>query len=110
MFDFIRITPDGEPMVDLSNLTRDQAAALSETMVEDFTEGRGELARDVRRVKIKLHDKLSALHKLGIHIGMFAEKRTHDLEEGNPIVEVLRAMAGRSALPIGSAKPEKSDP
>ncbi len=68
MMDFIRITSSGEPMIDLSRLTRDQAAALSETQLDDFTEGRGEDARDVRRIKIKLHDKLGAL-QLALEIG-----------------------------------------
>ncbi len=50
-------------------LTR--AAALQEVTVEDFTEGRGEDKRDVRRVKFKLYDKRAALVDLGRHLGMF---------------------------------------
>src|SRR5262245_50477210 len=33
MLDFVRITADGDPMVDLSKITRDQAAALAEVTV-----------------------------------------------------------------------------
>ena len=74
MLDYMRAGPDGDPYLDFSALTRDQAAALAEVTVEDFKDGRGELARDVRRVKFKLADKLSALEKLGKHLGMFKDK------------------------------------
>lgn len=69
--DYMRITSDGEPAIDLSNLTDDQKAAIAEVTVEDFTEGRGEDARDVRRVRFKLHSKPDALRDLGRHLGIF---------------------------------------
>lgn len=74
MQDYMSITKDGDPFVDLSALTRDQAAAISEFTVDDYTEGRGDDARDVKRVKIKLSDKRAALVDLGKHLGLFTEK------------------------------------
>lgn len=74
MQDYMRAGPQGDPYLDFSALTRDQAAALSEVTVEDFKDGRGEDARDVRRVKFKLHDKRAALVDLGKHLGIFTEK------------------------------------
>lgn len=74
MQDYMKVGPDGDPVLDFSGLTRAQAAALAEVTVEDFKDGRGEDARDVRRVKFKLNDKLSALEKLGKHLGMFSDK------------------------------------
>lgn len=73
MQDFLAVTTDGDPHFDLSNLTRDQAAALGEVTVEDFKDGRGEDARDVRRIKFKLADKRAALVDLGKHLGMFKD-------------------------------------
>lgn len=73
MADYITIV-GGEPVVDLSDMTRDQAAAIQEVTVEDFKDGRGEDARDVRRVKFKLSDKRAALVDLGKHLGMFREQ------------------------------------
>jgi phage terminase small subunit len=77
MQDYMRAGPDGDPYLDFSELTREQAAALVEVTVEDFKEGRGESARDVRRVKFKLADKKGALVDLGKHLGMFSENVRH---------------------------------
>lgn len=74
MADYMRVGPGGDPVLDFSKLTRDQSAALSEVTVEDFTDGRGEDARDVRRVKFKLADKRAALVDIGRHLGMFPNK------------------------------------
>ena len=47
MADYMRPGADGDPYLDFSKLTRDQAAALQEVTVEDFKDGRGENARIV---------------------------------------------------------------
>jgi phage terminase small subunit len=78
MADYMKSTPQGDPYLDFSSLTRDQKAALSEVTVEDYVEGRGEDARAVKRVKFKLHDKRAALVDLGRHLGMFATKHHGD--------------------------------
>jgi phage terminase small subunit len=72
MGDYVRITPDGEPYTDLSNVSRDMLAAVSEVSTEDYMEGRGEDARAIRKVKFKLHDKGSALDKLMRYHGLYA--------------------------------------
>jgi phage terminase small subunit len=61
MLDYLRVGSEGDAYVDLSTLTREQAAAISEITVERYTEGRGANARDVRRVRFKLYDKQTAL-------------------------------------------------
>ena len=86
MKDYIKISADGDPFIDLSDLTREQAAAISETMVEDYYEGRGEDARQVRKVKIKFHDKKGALVDIGKHLGMFVDKSTVDITLKGPLV------------------------
>jgi phage terminase small subunit len=73
MMDYVRIGSNGDPFIDLSALDRDRAAAIAEVTVEDFKDGRGEDARDVRRVKFKLHDKKGALTDLGRHFGLFTD-------------------------------------
>lgn len=84
MEDYIQVV-DGDAYVDLSGLTRDQAAAISEVTVEDFKDGRGDDARDVRRVKFKLSDKRAALVDIGKHLGMFVERRELTGKDGGPI-------------------------
>ena len=74
MLDFITVQSDGSSYVDLSNLTRDQAAALSEVSMDVVQGARDgdEMPREVRKVKIKLHSKLQALVELGKHLGVKA--------------------------------------
>ena len=74
MGDYMRATQNGDPYLAFAELTREQKAALAEVTVEDFVDGRGEEARDVRRVKFKLYDKRAALVDLGRHLGMFPTK------------------------------------
>jgi len=100
---YLQVNDDGEPMVDLSDLTDDQYAALAEVTVEDFVDGRvdadetmepqpqgGELrrrrGRDVRKVRFKLHNKLGALTTILQHLGGFpATKHEHTGKDGGPI-------------------------
>lgn len=85
MDDFMKVGPDGAPRLDFSSLTRDQKAALVEVTVEEFVDGRGEEARDVRRVKFKLADKRAALVDIGKHLGMFRERVEHSGPDGGPL-------------------------
>lgn len=85
MQDFMGITKDGDPYVDLSKCTREQLATLSEFAVEDYTEGRGENARDIKRVKIKHHDKLKAIELIAKLTGKFVDKHEHSGPDGQPI-------------------------
>ena len=75
MMDYMRVTPDGAAYVDFSELTREQAAAISEVTSETYVEGRGEEAVSVKRTKFKLSDKRAALVDLGKHLGMFVEQK-----------------------------------
>ena len=91
MLDYVRIGSDGDPFIDLSELTREQAAAISEATVEDFTDGRGEDSRNVRKVKIKLSDKKSALETIGKHLGMFVDISKVEVTQKGPLVIVRKS-------------------
>ena len=65
MLDYVMIK-GGIPDVDLSLLTRKQAAAIQEVVLEKGKWG--------IRVKIKLTDKIRALTKLGEHLGIFTNE------------------------------------
>jgi phage terminase small subunit len=73
MADYMAIE-DGKPTgLDLSALTRDQAAAIQE-ITEDTTGGSGDGERRlILRTKFKLADKAKSLELLGRHLGMFQD-------------------------------------
>jgi len=85
MADYMRSGHDGDPYLDFSALSRDQAAALQEVTVESYAEGRGDDKRDVKRVKFKLADKRAALVDLGRHLGMFVDRHELTGKDGGPI-------------------------
>jgi phage terminase small subunit len=108
MGDYLRvIKPGGDPYVDFSMLTRDQAAALREVTIDTYVEGRGENARKVRRIKFKLGDKRAALVALGKHFGVFAAAAKHEHTDksevdGTDALELITrriaSIAARSAV------------
>lgn len=102
MSKFITITPEGDPMIDLSGCTPADLDLLAEATIEDFTEGRGDKARDVRRIKIKPLDRMNALVTLGKHLGL--GNKTADQAQ-NSIAAALRDIASRNA----SAAPLRAD-
>ena len=122
MLDYMRVGPGGDPVLDFSKLTRDQAAALVEVTVEDYLDGRGEDARQVRKVKFKLADKRGALVDLGKHLGLFKERMEHTGKDGGPVevkhytdIEACRLIGrlltrtARASDSDDSASPAKSD-
>jgi len=74
MGDYISIV-DGDPRIDLSNLTREQAAAIQEVTIDEYLEGKGKNARPVKKVKLKLVDKTKNLELLGRYLAMFHEEK-----------------------------------
>jgi phage terminase small subunit len=88
MADYMRGHPDGDPYLDFSSLTRDQAAALQEVTVDRYTEGGGEDAREVKRVKFRLADKRAALVDLGKHLGIFKPERIEVSGPGGEPIEI----------------------
>jgi phage terminase small subunit len=116
MADYMRVGADGDPVLDFSKLTRDQAAALVEVTVEDYLDGRGEDARKVRRVRFKLADKRGALVDLGKHLGIFKERVEHTGKDGGPVevkqvadIEAARWI-GRLLKKVADASPANADP
>lgn len=92
MADYMSIGAGGDPVLNFSELTRDQAAALVEVTVEDFVDGRGGDVRDVRRVKFKLADKRAALVDMGKHLGMFIERKEVSGPGGGPVQLIRRVI------------------
>lgn len=98
---FMHVDADGTPRIDLSACTPADLDLLAEVTVEEFTSGRGEDAREVRRVKIKPLDRLNALEKLGKHLGM-ADKAGNEAMSDLASALTQIARAGSSAPVKGS--------
>lgn len=93
MLDYIKIQ-DGDAYVDLSAMTREQAAAMQEIIVEEYAEGRGEDKRDVKRTKFKLAEKRGALELLGKHLKLFTDRNEiTGLEDFAAVLSKARARA-----------------
>lgn len=58
---------------DLLKLTPEERYALAEFKSEIYVDGKGDAARDVKRVSVKLADKLGALRDLGRRLGLFQD-------------------------------------
>jgi phage terminase small subunit len=77
MMDFLNVSEGGAVTVDLSKLTRDQAAAIQEVTVEEYVERTGPEAEDVekvKRTKFKLSDKRGSLELLGRYLKLFTDR------------------------------------
>jgi phage terminase small subunit len=85
MMDYIKIDPvDGQPVLDMRNMTREQAAAIGEITFEETTNPRDGTV--TRRNKFKLLDKKGALVDLGRYLGMFVERK--DIRVGGVMFHV----------------------
>jgi len=91
MEDFMVVGSDGFPRIDLSSLDRDKSAAISELTVDTYNEavGEGEF-REVKKVKMKVADKKSALELLGRHLGIFER----DNKQRRPMVRIVDLSGG----------------
>ena len=95
MEDYMYVGEDGFPRLDLSELTRDQAAAITELNVETYYEGKGDKAVPVKKAKVKIHDKRGALDTLAKLLGHnMAEKHEVTGADGGPIeyTEITRTI------------------
>ena len=56
-------------------------------------------------IKIKMHSKTDALHKLGIELGMFKQGVKVSGDTDNPLVALVQSIQGTS-LPLGHVQPD----
>ena len=105
MKDYVKINEGGVPYIDLSEMTDAQASVVAEITVDEYKEGAGDSARDVRKIKFKLHDKLSALDKIARHLGMFIYRSEvkHEIVEMTETERAQRLAAVLSGAPGGKA-------
>jgi len=111
MADYMQAGLGGDPYLDFSALSRDQAAALQEVTVDTYVEGHGDEARDVKRIKFKLADKRAALVDIGRHLGMFVQKHEVTGKDGEPLVAPVEPSKIALLLlnMLQAARPPESD-
>lgn len=111
MADLVSINGNGDPSLDLSGLTRDQAAAIQEFTVEHYTEGRGDDGRTFKQAKLKLAPKTPALELAGKTLKMFTDVVEH--QDLNDIAETMmqrrRERAKRRKDASRAAEPGEDD-
>jgi phage terminase small subunit len=105
MQDYIQV--DGERIkIDLSAMTRNEAAAIQELTIEETAEGKGKNRRPVTRTKLKLANKREALELLGRHLKLF-EQDTQGPGVAVILVDIPRP-GGRNLTNPAPALPEKA--
>lgn len=83
MRQFMRVDQEGQPQIDLTETDDDNLDALSEISTETVLERDGQDSEgkakftQVRKTKIKLHDKLNALDKLARFTGVYEKEAEH---------------------------------
>ncbi len=101
MADYVTVQDDGTAYVDLTDVSRDQMAALNEMTVDEYTEGRGDNSRNVKRVKVKLGDKKGSLDSLARIMGLFVDKHQVTGKDGEPLApEASTRDVARAVLDI----------
>jgi phage terminase small subunit len=103
MLDYIAPQADGSAVIDLSALTRDQAAAIAGFTVDEYMDGSGDDARPVKSVKFKLHDKLGALTTLAKLLGFWRERS--EVDAGGALLKALESIEAKRAIVPTSARP-----
>ena len=96
MLDYIKVH-NGSPVVDMSEITRDQGAAIGEVTSEVYMERTGDEdnpVEPVKRTKFKLADKKGALDSLARHLGMFVER--HEVTATIAVEDHLRQANARA--------------
>ena len=83
--DIFEINGKGEAVFDLRLMTPEIEAAIGEYTVDTYMQGRGPDAVEVKKVRVKLANKLDALDKLMRYFGMFEkdnDQSTQNLIDG----------------------------
>lgn len=78
--------------IDLNKPSRAQMGTISEIQTETYSEGHGENAEPVKRVKLKFHSKVQALDALSKHLGLF--ERDNEQKGLGAFMEFLSGVAG----------------
>lgn len=80
--DYFSIDEEGQPHIDLSKLNQVQQTAIASIETDTYWEGHDDEARQVKKVKLRFHDKIKALELLGKNLKLFTERIEVSAVEG----------------------------
>ena len=86
MSDVIKISPTGEPYIDVSDLTASSKVALKSLSVDTLAEkGKTRRHLETRKVRVEFHDKMRALDILAKHFKLYADSKEITGPGGGPL-------------------------
>jgi phage terminase small subunit len=89
---FEGIVPTGELRLDFSDATDDELDALTELVIEEYQEGKGDQAKQVKKTRIKM-DRRGALDLLGKYKEMWTDKLSLQNPDGSamqaPVLNII---------------------
>ncbi len=88
MADYLTFAEDGAVYLDWSGLPEGATRIIGELVQDEYTDGRGDDAREVKKTRFKLHPKLPALEALAKHLLLFPNPKQaheHTGKDGGPI-------------------------
>jgi phage terminase small subunit len=101
MQDYIGVNERGQAYIDLSKVTRDQAAAIQEITSEEFMDGSGPDAREIRKTRLKIAGKRDSLELLGKYLNLFHERPSDTILQGKDLTVhiIFDQMTPKAQLP-----------
>lgn len=104
LWNFTRLAQDGNRYIDLTSVTEEQMAAVSEIEISEYKEGRGEDARDVIKTRVKMHPKMAALDKLMLALRIYEPEGGAVFNNYGTIDQRKQTLKLESATPEDAAK------
>lgn len=95
---FLDLSDPEAPCLTLEHATEDDLAAIERLDIEEVVEDHGANRRRVRKIRIKLHDKLKALHDLALHTDVFRKAKQGAVSDLAAVIAEINARGSRAPL------------
>lgn len=99
--DHVSIITAADPHAAILALPDSVTAAIAGITVDTYMDGRGEDAREVRRVTLKFFDKRAALVDLGRRHGMFVDR--HEIVDKTPLPDRTKLDRAKAVIQVIAA-------
>ncbi len=96
--DMLDIYSDGSAKYNFNKMTPALRVALSKFSVDSYTEGRGAVAQEVKRMRVDFADKVKAAELLIRHLGLSKEKASLEISGEVSMVDAIQRGRARAGL------------